>query len=309
MLAKGANAQRHEFGSKLWHLLLQIAKHRRVYCVFVYSHCGFGQQDLADALAEAARIADPTTVKQHPLWSVDVARAQVRPDIKALADELDEAHKHPDSFRSVHRDSARAPLLKLPREQHETLYRLRLGCDARVGGFFHSKGKRASICPLPGCDCPIDREGHFLDAQQLRQQDAQRARVAAARRRNSDNDVIDLGGPAVVEHGVSHFFRCPAPAAVAARKRAGLPDGCDGSVLWDPTHYAAVLRYHAWFAEARLALSSGGVIAADGTVRRGGGAAQIWPRGVDLVKGWTRRNAPQQQQQQQQQQPAAGRQL
>ena len=116
-----------------------------------------------------------------------------------------------------------------------------------------------------------------------------------------DNDRIDLGRRAVVEHGVSHFFRCPAPAAVAARKRAGLPDRCDGSALWDPTQYAAVLRYHAWFAEARLALSSGGNVAADGTVCRGGGAAQIWPRGVDLVRGWTRRNA----QQQQQRQPAA----
>lgn len=232
---------------------------------------------------------------QHPLWSVDVARAQVRPEMKALAEELDDAHQHHhDSFRSVYRGSQRTPLLTLPRAQHETLYRLRLGCDVRVGGFFHTSGNRASVCPLPDCNCLIDREGQFLNAQQRQQQDTQRALVAAARGRNGDSDKIDLGRRAVVEHGVSHFFRCPSPAAVAARTRARLPHACDGSALWDPTRYAAVLRYHAWFAEARLALSSGGDIAADGTPRRGGGVAQIWPRGVDLVKGWTRRNAPQQ---------------
>jgi len=298
MLAKGCNAQTHEFGSKLWHLLLQIAQHRQIFCVFVYSHVGLGQQDIIDELADAAREADSASVEQHPLWQVDVVRAQVRPDLKAIAAELDDAHNTRDSYRSLFRDSKRFPLLTLPRAQHETITRLRLGCDARVGGFFHTKGNRANVCPLPGCNCVIDRDGDFLNEAQMEEQQTQRALVKSQRPESSD-DKLDLGKEAVVEHGVHHFFRCFSGAVVAARKAAGLPANCTGAVLWNPLCYDAVLKYHAWFTEARLAISSGGSVELNGTTIRGIGAARIWPNGVDLVRGWSRRSAKKKQQQQQ----------
>ena len=80
--ARGASGKRDLFGALYWKYILQIARFRSVTVVFVYSHCGFGTQDLVDK--EANRAAEMTFDEiqskgkslVHPIWWVDRARIQ-----------------------------------------------------------------------------------------------------------------------------------------------------------------------------------------------------------------------------------------
>ena len=274
---RGATGQRDYFGARMWQQMLQLAKFRKVFVVFVYSHVGYSLQDMVDIEAEVATrmsLAELDAAHSHPTWWADRARIQ-REDITARSRKVHaDAHvaarangsgAH-GAFFAYHCRTLPQPN-QLPRRAWHidmAITRMQSGVDIALGGVFHREPGLHEVCPMPGCGCAISVNGMIdlcraENSALLAKQTQQRAVVSAAVPvdKAAEAAAVKVGialSDLVLEHPISHALRCPSAAACALRVEhlgAGEPRCSKDLFRRDESLLLRLAQYRADFVKLR----------------------------------------------------------
>jgi hypothetical protein len=144
------------------------------------------------------------------VWWNDAARHASRDLLRDHDDNTKDLRVSQHSWRFAHAPSMFTDVLRIPREQATTIYRLRTGAEPTIGGWRHEY-----VDPCPVCGVQLARS---------------------------------LATDATIVSGVRHFFACP--RLTQQREEYFGTATPNPSILWQPRSLDSVLKYWAHFKDA-----------------------------------------------------------